>query len=52
MAKEVDIRVRGIRRKDPDLRKLARVLIQLALVDDDQSNKAEATSKPPRKAAV
>jgi hypothetical protein len=42
MAKEVKIIVRGIRRKEPDLQRLARALIQLA---SDAVN-AEQTEVP------
>jgi hypothetical protein len=34
MAKEVQIAVKEIRRSEPDLRKLARALIQLALQEE------------------
>lgn len=35
MAKEVRICVTAVRRKEPDLRKLARVAIQLAIAEQD-----------------
>lgn len=46
MAREVNIVVRGIRRKEPDLQRLARALIQLAsdAVNDEQ--REETVSGP------
>ena len=38
MPKEVKIVVKGIRRKEPDLRKLARALIQMALAEQQGKN--------------
>ncbi len=43
MSKEVRIYVKAVRRKEPDLRKLARALIQLAIAEqakDDQQSDA------------
>lgn len=34
MPKEVKIIVKGVRKKEPDLRKLARALIQLAMAEE------------------
>jgi hypothetical protein len=37
MTKEVRIYVKAVRRKEPDLRKLARALIQLALAEQAET---------------
>ena len=37
MAKEVRIHVKAVRREKPDLRKLARVLIQMAIAEQAKS---------------
>lgn len=44
MAKEVRIVVRPVPRKEPDLRRLARILIQLAL---DEEAEAQAETDEP-----
>jgi hypothetical protein len=44
MAREVKVVAKGLRRKEPDLRKLARVLIELVLADDATASEDEAES--------
>ncbi|HTW10442.1 MAG TPA: hypothetical protein VME46_23255 [Acidimicrobiales bacterium] len=46
MAKEVRIVVRGIRRAEPDIEKLARALVQYALAAQKAST-VEAEPEPP-----
>lgn len=50
MAKEVRIVVTGIRRKEPDFRKLARALIQLVLAENE--NEATELEAPPKREAA
>lgn len=42
---ERHVRVRGVRRKDPDLRKLARALIEIAQAQLEAEAEAEAAAK-------
>jgi len=52
--RERRIRVRAIRRKEPDLRKLARALIELAQAQaeaDAQAEHAEKVEENPKRAA-
>jgi hypothetical protein len=50
MAKKRNIRVHGVRRQEPDLRKLSRALI--ALVEAQREVNAEAAHRAPKTAAV
>jgi hypothetical protein len=49
MSKEVY--VKAVRRKEPDLRKLARALIELALADDSDSQRPATPGDDPQEAA-
>ena len=48
MAKEVNIRVRGVRRAEPDLRRLARALLQEAA---HEQRRRQAAAEQSREAA-
>jgi hypothetical protein len=51
MPKEVKIIVREVRRKEPDLRKLARALIQLAIAEEEAIESTEPGGASPEEAA-
>ncbi len=42
MPKEVKIVVKAVRRKEPDLRKLARALIELAMLEERSDDESDA----------
>jgi hypothetical protein len=46
MHKERHIRVRGVRRDEPDLRKLSRALIALAVAQAEKDAAAQDAAKP------
>jgi hypothetical protein len=47
VAKEVQIYVKGVQRKEPDLKKLARALIQLALEQEARKQSGSETAEQP-----
>jgi hypothetical protein len=51
MSKEVRIYVKAVRRKQPDLRKLARALIQLALAEQAKDGEQPTTGILPEEDA-
>lgn len=51
MSKEVRIYVKAVRRKEPDLRKLARALIQLALAEQAKNGEQPDTRALPEEEA-
>jgi hypothetical protein len=51
MSKEVRIYVKAVRRKEPDLRKLARALIQLALAEQGETGDQSTTASLPEEEA-
>lgn len=51
MAKGADIRVKAIRREEPDLRKLARALIQLALAGEAEASLTSDQMPPQQEVA-
>jgi len=52
VTKEVQIYVKAVRRKEPDLRKLARALIQLALAEEVAAASLPSSDEgPPTEAA-
>jgi hypothetical protein len=52
MPREVKIVVKGVRKKEPDLRKLARALIQLAIAQEEaESAKNEGKQTPEEEGA-
>ncbi len=45
MSKEVKIVVKAVRRKEPDLRELARALIELALAEEQNQSQGDVSTE-------
>jgi hypothetical protein len=44
MAREVKVIAKGVQKKEPDLRKLSRALIQLAMAQEQEQQSAEQSN--------